>query len=191
MRTAARTVVLLALVALVACGGGGTRKGFVSPKTSAPDLARVPVPPTIAGLTVERDAKATDELNAAPRKLSVDGAESYAVDGVVYTLRFVQGKIRELKAVLQITRLSDEADIEDKDFRRKIVDQIGRGPIKPGKHGDLLVYARTGISQTIYVWFVGRLMYVLSVRTDRDPGSPAPPLDPQALLADSIKIRPL
>jgi hypothetical protein len=171
LRRRALRSLLLAVLAMPACGGAGS-----SPETLAPPLSSLQVPPTIAGLAVTSDASATKKLLSTSR-----GSNSFATDGVVYALR----RKKELMAVLEVLRLTPDARPEDREFRRSIVGQIGGRVERPQRVGERLVYQTKGNQQFIYVWFFDRLMAVLIVRDDK---AIAGKIDPKALVADAVRI---
>lgn len=188
MRGTARGLGALLLAALVACGSGeaGPPIGVAA--------SAIAIPPIIGGLETGLERGASKEYNKQIERLSklTTGVRPYVADGVAYSLR--EGK--ELKAVLQISRLTADASPVDPDFRRSIVDQIGRGSTSPfcGRKltvppcavGEQLVFAREGTQQVFYVWFGAHHLFVLMVRIDDRSGEP---VDATVVLADALGIR--
>lgn len=116
-----------------------------------PDL----VPDELVGLTTEAENIEHLEKEAGP--------DSYLASTRLWSLR--EGE--RLRATLQIGRLvpdagGDSPDAEE-EFRLKIVAQIGQSEPRRRVLGGETVYVTVANSQPVYVWFQGRLLYVLSV----------------------------
>lgn len=117
------------------------------------------VPSKIAGLDVKLDKKATKSLNAAS-----DPDKTYQCPGSgrVYSMR----KAKELRAVLQITRLAPDARLDDIDFVRGLV----KGPTGNVLESieinctDVHIATSSGNEQVVRMWFTERFMFFLTVR---------------------------
>lgn len=178
-----RLASLLLLGALAACGSGG---GTAAPPVG-PAAKSVKLPASLAGLGVTAEKDATKTINDEGRSLTEGGTVPYVTDSVVYTLRSGE----ELKAVLQLSRLSADARPDDRDWRREVVLQIGRGPVgSPIKRGDVLVYDRQGTKQSIHIWFNGHIMYVLALRQQESVEGEGLGFDPETLLEEAVRITP-
>lgn len=73
-----------------------------------------------------------------------------------------------LKATLQVSRFNDEAKPDEKEFRNRILRDIGQTVPKEFRLGGARVHVTTGNQQTIAIWFKGDLMMILAVRSDYD-----------------------
>ena len=182
VRLAATAALLLLAFASSACGGGPNPNG---PDPSAGFALRVPQ--TIAGLNVQQDAKSTATLNKQK------GKETYVKDGSVYTLRVGTGSKAELKAVLQVIRLTPDARPEDPEFRRTIacLELPGGTCRTPELINGAIVYQGvqapdTKFEQKIYLWFTGRFMQTLQLPKDTTGA-----YDPQLLLNQVVAIKPV
>lgn len=179
-----RRLGVLALSAALAAAGsacGGNADANAACGTDADRAARqtIGIPPTLAGLTVSVDTKATSKVAKAAT------SNSYVCDARVFALR--DGK--ELRAVLQVARLTPDARPEDAKFRRTIAGQIGGTSRRPEKFGDVLVYRARSNSQVIDIWFTGRFMQVLIAMEEDTLGGST--VDFGRLLAEAISLRPI
>ncbi|MFA5891275.1 MAG: hypothetical protein WDA27_10080 [Actinomycetota bacterium] len=182
--TLPRRLGILALsAALVAAGSacGGNANANAACNTDADLAARqtLPIPPILAGLTVSVDTKATSKIAKAA------ASNSYVCNAMVFAMR--DGK--ELRAVLQVARLTPDARPGDPKFRRTIAGQIGGTSRRPEKIGDTLVYRARVNSQIIDIWFTGQFMEVLiALESDTAGGTT---IDFGRLLAEAISLRPI
>lgn len=116
--------------------------------------AALPLPTQLVGLTVQPEAISPKDLEKIDRP--------YVDSLAVFGLR--DGEL--LRATLQVARFNSVARPEDSDFRRSIIGVIGgRTPFELNVGGQT-VNATTGTSQSIFSWFEGRGMFVLSIQQD-------------------------
>src|SRR5207245_1803690 len=94
-------------------------------------------------------------------------------------------KDKELRAVLEVVRLTHDAHPEQRDFRKKIVQLIGGGSRAPAELNGQLVYTATVNQQIISVWFQSRFMEVLIVRENPTVAGQATGVDANLLLAQA------
>jgi hypothetical protein len=152
-----RPALLLALaLALPAVAGACGRGGDDEAKIVISQLDRDAVPGEILGLTVDLE-------DVEERIAGVD--RSYIESTGLFSLR--DGK--ELKATLQISRFTSEADI-DRDFRLAIVDQIGSTKPRAFRMCDRTVYLTSSKRQAVAVFFRARSFVVLSTLDTYDSG---------------------
>ena len=162
-----------------ACGGKGNANAACGTDADRAAHQTLGIPPTLAGLTVSVDAKATSKIAKAAN------SNSYVCDARVFALR--DGK--ELRAVFQVARLTPDARPGDAKFRRTIAGQIGGTSRRPEKIGNVLVYRARANSQIIDIWFTGRFMQVLiALEADTEGGTN---VDFGLLLAEAISLRPI
>lgn len=184
--TILRRLGLLAVAALLVATGSACGGKALAGAASCADPAdpvnhqTIAVPPALAGLTLGVDATATQKLNATAKR------NSYVCDGVVLSLR--AGK--ELRAVLQVARLTADARPDQVEFRRKVAAQIGGTSRRPTKLGDTLVYTAHVNTQIIDVWFTGRFMLVLIVM-EKDAAGSVGGLDFLRLRAEAVSLEPV
>lgn len=136
------------------------------------------MPSTLGGLAVTEEPKATQTLK------EISG-RSYVAEGWVYSLR----DSGELKALLQISRLTPSARPDDADWRRRIVGQIGGRVSKPVKIAGVLVYSGRQTEQTVNIWFRDGFMLVLAVRDDPEAEGTTPGFDPTRTLEEAAALR--
>lgn len=137
-------IALVTALVLAACGGGSSDDTVVIEQLGADVL-----PATLGGLRVERE-------DVEPRIAGVD--RSYVEATGLYVLR--EGEA--LQGTLQVSRLSDDADIDDPAFRLSIVNQIGSTEPKAFRMGDDVVYLTASKRQAVAVFFSERSFGVLS-----------------------------
>lgn len=128
----------------------------------------VRVPKELGGLDVKRDPVATKTLNkeSAPE-------DTYQCPGTgrVYAMR----KAKELRAVLQFSRLAPDARLDDIEFLRGLVKGPTGNILEPIERNCVDVYYATGAGneQKVTMWFKDRHMFFLTVREDPTlPGVP-------------------
>lgn len=158
------------LVPLVLLAGGCTRDSSAAEGVPSGKIEQLPadlLPGELNGLRVEREDEA-ETLQQARR--------SWAEAVGLYSLR--SGDL--LQATLQVTRLHDEADPADRDFRRALLNQIGGSASRPIRLGDRTVYVSTGNKQRLSTWFDGDYMFILAVRDDYDR--------PRTLLRQALEL---
>lgn len=142
--------------------------------------ASLRVPPVLEGLEVREESTASRTLERAAKR-----GNAYVVDGNVYGLRLRD----ELKAVLQVSKLAPDARPDDKEFRRKVVNQIGARVTRPRGIAGVLVYQGTANEQQISVWFVEGFMNVLMIREEETLPGEGLGFDPEALLRAAAALR--
>ena len=172
MRTFHRFVLAptLAIAALTSAACGGDDASDES--TAAKDIEQLRadlVSGDILGLqTRQEDQKAT-----------LENAKRSYVDAVgLYSLR----REELLQATLQITRFNENADFEDRGFRRSLLDKIGGSAPREVRMGADTVYMTSGTRQKISVWFRGRYLFILSTRDEFE--------QPRTLLREALEIEP-
>ncbi|HVL33382.1 MAG TPA: hypothetical protein VM600_07360 [Actinomycetota bacterium] len=156
-----------------ACGGGA----------AAVDVAAnqaISVPPVLGGLEVSAEPKATER---AKKEAAQD---SYAADIQVFSLR----KAKELRAVLQVIRLTPDARPEDREFRREVIGKIGGTTRAPEKIAETLVYRAKDNQKVINLWFKGRFMLVLIVREAETVAGVDPGVNSQQVLVEALSLEP-
>ena len=151
------------VLALFASGCASTAKAG-NPglcKLDDPENRRlIPVPPSLGGLSVALDKKATDKLR---KENSIDA--SYMCDGAVFSLRGGKNG-KTLLGIMTLERLTSDAETDKSDFRTRIVGSIGTAR-KPEDIGGTLVYRTKSNEQLTAVWFKKRFMGILTVREDQ------------------------
>lgn len=194
----ARAAIALGIVAMLgsACG---TASGSAQCNTEI-DLTKgmtMNLPPSLGGLRVAEEKKATDELKkqaglpvkptgTAKATAQPDAANSYICDGRVFSLR--DGE--ELRGVLQVARLTPDARPDDKEFRKTVADGMN-AKRAPEKIGDTLVYKGNFNKQLIQMWFVDGFMVVLTVRESATVAGQPVGVDFKALTAEALSLRPV
>ena len=152
-----RSALLLALALTLpvlagACGRGGNEEDKVVITQLGSDV----LPGEILGLAVDIE-------DVEERIAGVD--RSYVESTGLYSLR--DGK--ELKATLQLSRFTEDAEI-DRKLRLAIVDQIGSTKPRAFRMGDQTVYLTTSKRQAVAVFFRPRSFVVLSTLDTYDHG---------------------
>lgn len=175
----ARIVGMIAAATLLAaaasaCGGAGAN----APDPS--DRLTMPIPAKVANLRVVPEPKATKKLRTEA------GRNSYVRDASVFALR--EGK--ELKAVLQVIRLTPDARPEDREFRKSVACQIGGTCRQPTLVNGVIVYSGVVNEQVFYIWFIDRFMQVLIVRQTLVTGGPSS-IDIQKVLKTLLAVKPV
>jgi hypothetical protein len=136
-----------------ACGGGTNAEAEA---TSAKDIEQLPedlLPSEILGLQVQREDMA-GTLQGAQR--------SYVQSVGLYSLR----KDDLLQATIQVSEFNNNARVDDSDFRRSLLAQVGGSVPKQVVLGGESIWLTTGTKQTLAVFFRQRLMFVVAVRDD-------------------------
>ena len=133
------------------CGGDGTA---VQHKVEAIE-SRELLPATVLDLNVAPEA--------VKEKLKAPGA-TYAQSLGLYSFR--KGEL--LQATLQVTRLRDDARVDESDFRNRVVRGIATGEITQMKMGQKMVWLSQSLRQNVAIWFDGHKMFVLSAREEFD-----------------------
>jgi len=142
--------VLVGLGALASgCGDDAEQVEAATVADAAADF----LPASLRGLRVEREA--------LPERLA-STTRSYLDSMGLYSLR--EGE--ELAATMQVGRFSDDARVEDSEFRRDIVNQLGSSQPRAFRMGDQVVHLTTGDQQRVAVWFEDRFLLILAVRDD-------------------------
>lgn len=146
---------------------------------------KVLMPDNILGLKVKREKEATKRLN---NETEPDATYQCPGEGVIYALR--DGK--ELRAVLQISRLAPDARMEDREFLSGLVRGITGSILEPVELNGVDVYqtTSTGNEQIVTTWFHDRFMFFLTVREDQTlPGQPVT-IDFDGLKEQLVQIEP-
>lgn len=165
-----RTLLCLTL-ALVACAGAascGDQGPVTGQAASVKALPAELVPPGFGGLEVR------------PEDVSVvEGTKRPFVDGVgLYSLRSNE----LLQATLQVSRFTEESEVDKPSFRTAVVGQIGSTTPREFRMGEDTVYLTTGRRQSVAVWFKERYLFVLSTREEFER--------PRSLLREALEIQP-
>lgn len=145
--------VLLAVTAVAATGCGGDEE------TAAPtEIELLPedlLPASMAGLRVEsEDIEGTVKGGKRQSYLDSVGLYSFRADDDL------------LQATMQVSRFSDEARYQDRDFRQSVLLQIGSTVPRAFRMGDQTVYLSTGRRQNVVIWFQDEYLFVLSTRDE-------------------------
>lgn len=156
-------------VSATACGAPSGLED-ATPAASIRQLGESVVPSEMLGMKVEREDMAE----------TIKGVERSYVDSV--GLYSVRRKDDVLQATLQVSRFNDNARYETSRFRRSLLLQIGGSRPSPLTVGDDKVWATTGTKQQLFVWFRGRHLMVLAVRSDF--------AQPRTLLREALEIEP-
>jgi hypothetical protein len=159
-------LLLVALVLLGACSGGGSFAGSSGKDVKSLSAGLVP---TLNGLTAKRE-NVSKALGSAHRSY-VDATSLYS---------FRTGDV--LQATLQVSRFSKEATTDKNSVHTQVVGRIGSTVPQAFKVGTDTVYLTTGKRQNISVWFRDRYLFVLAVREEYD--------QPRTLLRQALDIRP-
>jgi len=156
-----------------ACGGPG------DPGADA----EVILPDTIGGLDVERDRNATQTLN---KESNPKDTYQCPGSGRVYALR----KAKELRAVLQISRLAPDARLDDIEFLRGLVKGPTGNILEPIEQNCIDVYSGTsaGNEQLVTMWFKDRYMFFLTVREDQTLPGVAVDVDFASVLDEALRF---
>lgn len=160
-----RLLVALLLLALPGCAK------FQPAACGGPDDPgagrNVSVPKEIGGLQVELEKSATKRLNN-----EADPAATYQCPGSgrVYAMR----KKKELRGVLQISRLAPDARLDDIDFLRGLLNGPTGNVLQPVEINCVDVYRAVGANDKLVImWFVERWMFFLTLRESQTlPGVP-------------------
>lgn len=174
MKRLVPAVLLLALLAS-ACG-----KADLANAPDPSDGYAIKVPSVLAGLQTRLSKSSVAKLKKESK------GQSYARDIQVFELR--DGK--ELRAALEVLRLSPDARIEDLDFRDKLVGLIGGTQTKPKNVGGIPVYEAKQNQQFVYTWFHDRFMQVLIVRANQTQQGQAIGVNVSQLLQAAIALKP-
>ena len=162
-KIAAGMVVLAALaVTLTGCGG--------SDAVAAPEKVRLlgakDVPEKLLDLSVDAEDASM-----------VNNKEDPFVEAVgLYSLR----RDDLLQGVFQISRFTEDAQVEKNAFRQQVVQQIGSSVPQRYRMGEQTVYLTTGRRQAVAVWFKDRDLFVLSTRDEYE--------QPLALLREALEL---
>lgn len=113
-------------------------------------------------------------------EVSLDKAQKAYVDAtVLYSVRNDEDVVQ---ATIQISRFSEDADVESGRFRRRVVQQLGGSVPQTIRVGEQRVFQTQQAKSRIASWFKGRHLFVLSVREDFD--------QPRNLLRQSLELEP-
>lgn len=85
-----------------------------------------------------------------------------------------------LQGVLQVSRFTDEANVDRSAFRRQVVQQIGSTVPQRYRMGDQAIFLTTGRRQAVAIWFKGHDLFVLSTRDEYS--------QPLALLREALEL---
>lgn len=143
----------LALVGLLLTGAA-CGDDEVDAAAQEPTAASLDLPAQIVGLSVQPEQISAGDLEQIDRP--------YVDSIAVFSLR--EDKL--LRATLQVSRFNRLARPEDSDFRGSIIGVLGGQRPYELTVEDTEVTATTGTSQSIFAWFGGRGMFVLSVQQD-------------------------
>lgn len=172
MRTARLfTVLFAAAVAVAGCAETPRAASVAGAGRAASEVPASFVPDSLAGLEA-----APEDITRLEKEA---GDESYLSSARLWSLR--EGE--RLRATLQVGRFVPDAgaDREDEDeFRSLIVSQIGQSEPRLRVLGDEEVYVTVANAQPVYIWFRGRLLFILSV----DSSLP----EPRALLRAALEV---
>jgi len=141
------------------------------------------MPDTIGGLRVKEEKKATKQLN---EESTPDATYQCPGEGRVFTLR--DGK--ELRGVLQVSRLAPDARLEDREFVSRLVRSITGNILQPERVGDVDVFraVSAGNEQIVSTWFRDRFMFFLTVREDASIQGQPVDIDFQQVLTDAVSV---
>ena len=164
-----RVVPLLAVLVLAglapACGGNGVSEASAA---EVKPLREGIVPAELLGLKVS-----AEDISQA------QAAKTSFVDGIgLYSLRAGE----TLQATLQVSRFTEEADVDSAAFKQQVVQQIGASTPVIFRMGKSTVWLTTGRRQNVAVWFTDRHLFVLATREEFDR--------PRALLRAALEIKP-
>jgi hypothetical protein len=178
-----RVAIALIPLALVGCSSfeAAACDGADDPSAKT----EIAMPATIGGLKVREEGEATEKLN-----VESDPAGTYQCPGTgrVYSLR----KGKELRAVLQVSRLAPDARLDDIDFVRGLVRGITGGLLEPEEVDGVDVYTATGANQQlISSWFTDRFMFFLTVREDETVAGLAVGVDFKAVRTEAVRLAPV
>ena len=164
VRAAGRSLAIVLLLSLAACGGG-TKGGTPSAKVGK---VGVSMPGDLAGLAIQPE---NNTAQLAGARLS-----TYVSAVSLYSLR--QKEL--VKATLQISQFSSKADYRSAKFQRTLVTNIANGAPVTVRVGPSTVYLTRGTKQSVAVWFHGRYFLVLTTRADFDR--------PRTLLRSAVEL---
>lgn len=142
-------------------------------------------PATLGGLKVRQAATATKKLN---QEASPEGSYQCPGGGKVYALR--DGK--ELRAVLQVSRLAPDARLNEREFLSRLVRSVTGNVREPLKVEGVDVFQATsaGNSQLVTTWFQDQYMIILTVRESQTIAGQAVDVDFDQVLKDAVTVRP-
>jgi hypothetical protein len=176
----------LALVSLLVIPAGcASFKAAACGGPDDPGAPEVVMPEEIAGLKVKLDKKATKAINSED---SFDATYQCPGGGEVYALR----KNKELRAVLQISRLAPDARLDDIDFLRGLVKGPTGNVLEPIEVNCVDVYPATssGNERTLTMWFTDRFMFFLTTRENQTLPGVAVGVDFDRVLSEAVLIGP-
>lgn len=143
-------VCIALLVAGAACGSDGEAAG--EELSSPPPPARVQLPSVLLGLRVEG-------ADVEPRLAE---AEAPYIDSVgLFTFRDEDDD--RLRATLQVSRFTAEANPESEAFRNSIIGRIGQTAPRRVPVGEEQIFITSGRNQNVFIWFRERGFFVLTV----------------------------
>lgn len=159
-------LVLIATVALGACGGRGEPEKASAPPPAVP-VALVPPSLTNGGLTLSED----DQARKTFGKLS---DRALVADGRLWQIR--EGD--RLVATLQVSSVKTKIDLRDADQRATIVKHILPGARQEIDVNGLAVSTSDVNEKTMFVWFGRDLFQVLQIKSTK--------LDPEAIITELV-----
>ncbi|HUR49812.1 MAG TPA: hypothetical protein VMY88_09860 [Acidimicrobiales bacterium] len=172
MRRTRWLLALALLAAMSACTGSPRAASVTGAGRTAAEVPTDLVPPSLVGLRTEQEDVSALEEEA--------GDDSYLASTRLWSLR----ENERLRATLQIGRFVPDAggtgEKEERDFRLRIVSQIGQTAPRLRVLGGEDVYVTVANSQPVYVWFRSRLLFVLSV--DKSV------VEPRTLLREALEL---
>lgn len=166
MRAGCAALIVLALLPLAACGGGDGAQTAEPIAQLEPDV----LPTRLLGLTVRRE-----DMSEPLEQVARSYAEAVGLFGL-------RDEADVLQATLQVTRLNEDADVDDDGFRSQLLAQIGGSLPREVRVGGAQVYLARGTRQALSVWFRGRVLFVLATREQYET--------PRALLREALELRP-
>ena len=156
---------LLAVVAIAGCGGGG----------DDPEAREVEAldPGMLGRRVLDLDVSVENVADELARETDV------YVDGLtLFSLR----RQKLLMATLQVARLDDRAEVQDPAFRRSFVQSLGGTEPRQVRLGGIDLWTTTGNDQELAVWFDDAHLFVLSTRKDYER--------PRQLLRTVLEVEP-
>jgi hypothetical protein len=167
-RGAVRSLALMAVVGLGACGGGKA----VAVKPAA-------VPDGLVPASVQGGAYAfyPSDLPQVKDAFANAGANSLVADGKLWELR----RDDRLVGILQLSTLLPELDLLKAEHRDQVIDQMLPTARDEILVGDVQVFTSVANQKTVYLWFGDHLFNLLTVK----PGS-GDDLDPEQVLTEVL-----
>lgn len=145
-----RNAILTLVCLLVALSGCSSSNPIKKQEVTAKSLR---IPSQLVGLTV-----GTEDISRQTASVK----NSYADNIGMFSMR--EGDL--LRATLEVAHLNALARPNNKGFQQSIVQLLGGSTPVPLRIGRITIYSTSGNKQTIFAWFNGRGMFVLSIHQD-------------------------